>query len=426
MYCGYITKLSNIRTMPNADRLNLADCFGNQIIISKNHTEDELGVYFPVDGQLSEEFCKANDLVRRKNPDGTDGGGYLDPNKRNIRALKLRGERSDGLWLPISCFEYLDKHSFDFKEGEQITSIDGKEICKKYIPKHNASKQFNEKLKKNKKKYNFVFPEHIDTPQLAYSLSNFKKGDRITITEKLEGTSHRSALVPVKTTSWWRKLLRLPEKVEWKDVCGSRRVLIEENNPNDGFYGTSNFRLEVHKKIKPFLMKNMEVFAEIVGWPGEGMAPLMGEVDTTCLKNKEFTRDYGERMVFNYGCDEGKFDFYVYRICLLDDDGSVAVEFSTEQIQDYCEKCGWKYVPVLFKGFINGPEEVEKLAQKYCDGESTLAHHWREGCVIRRDNKASKFDVYKQKNFAFKMMRGLATENMKTEGLSEDIIEEMS
>ena len=46
MYCGYITKLSNIRTMPNADRLNLADCFGNQIIISKNHNKYVLSIIF--------------------------------------------------------------------------------------------------------------------------------------------------------------------------------------------------------------------------------------------------------------------------------------------------------------------------------------------------------------------------------------------
>ena len=60
-------------------------------------------IYFPEDGQLSEEFANDNNLVRRKNEAGENIGGYLDPNKRNITAIELRGEISDGLVLPIEC-----------------------------------------------------------------------------------------------------------------------------------------------------------------------------------------------------------------------------------------------------------------------------------------------------------------------------------
>ena len=100
-YCGYITRLKKVRKHPNADRLQLADCFGNTVIVSMEYTENQLGVYFPVDGQLSVEFCAANDLVRRKDENGNPCGGYLDPEKRNIKAMKLRGEKSDGLFLPL-------------------------------------------------------------------------------------------------------------------------------------------------------------------------------------------------------------------------------------------------------------------------------------------------------------------------------------
>lgn len=427
MYCAYVTRLKNVRKMENADRLLIAECYGNQVIVSINHKEGELGVYFPTDGQLGEHFCQVNDLVRRKDENGNSAGGYLDPDKRNIRALKLRGERSEGLWLPISCLDYL---GVELREGDTVTALNGEVICKKYVPRHNPPRTADArgKHKKNKKTYNFVFPEHIDTLQLAYNLDNFKPGDRIAITEKMEGTSHRSARVLEKKTNWFRKLLHLPPKTEWKDVCGSRRVTLEEKNNDGGFYGTNDFRFAVHEKIKPWLMDGMEVFAEIVGWPGPGMPPLMGETDTTCLNNKEFTKEYGKKMVFDYGCPEGTFDFYVYRICLLDDDGDVKVEFSTEQIVAYCAKAGWKHVPILYCGMLGDSpaEEVEKLAKEYCDGPSTIGHNWREGCVIRRDNGENKFDVYKHKNFAFKMMRGLATEKMQTEGLSEDIIEEMA
>ena len=87
MYTAYVTKLKNIRPHPNADRLNLAECFGNTVVIGKDYDEDTLYLYFPVDGQLSEEYATINNLVRKKDENGVNVGGYLEPDKRNIRAI---------------------------------------------------------------------------------------------------------------------------------------------------------------------------------------------------------------------------------------------------------------------------------------------------------------------------------------------------
>ena len=71
-------------------------------------------------------------------------------------------------------------------------------------------------------------------------------------------------------------------------------------------------------------------------------------------------------------------------------------------------------------------EDALYLGEKYCDGESTLGHHWREGCVIRRDNNARKFDVYKNKNFNYKVMKGLFVEQLLEKDIvDDDILEEM-
>ena len=32
-YQGYVTKLKNVRPHPNADRMKLADCFGNTVCV---------------------------------------------------------------------------------------------------------------------------------------------------------------------------------------------------------------------------------------------------------------------------------------------------------------------------------------------------------------------------------------------------------
>ena len=123
-YTGFITKLKNVHKHSNADRLLIGECFGNSVIVSLDYTEGQLGVYFPVDGQLSEEFCRVNDLVRRKDENGNPAGGYLDPDKRNIKAMKLRGERSDGLFLPLTSLANFTTVS-DLKEGDTITILNG-------------------------------------------------------------------------------------------------------------------------------------------------------------------------------------------------------------------------------------------------------------------------------------------------------------
>ena len=106
MYKAYVTTLKNVRKHPNADKLLLADCFGNTVCVSLEYTEGMVGVYFPTDGKLSEEFCAQHNLVRKKDENGVNIGGYMDPEKRNVIAIKLRGEKSDGLFMPISCLDY--------------------------------------------------------------------------------------------------------------------------------------------------------------------------------------------------------------------------------------------------------------------------------------------------------------------------------
>ena len=88
-YTGFITTLKNVHKHSNADRLQIGECFGNSVIVSLDYVEGQLGVYFPVDGQLSEEFCKVNDLVRRKDENGNPCGGYLDPENAPARKTKI-------------------------------------------------------------------------------------------------------------------------------------------------------------------------------------------------------------------------------------------------------------------------------------------------------------------------------------------------
>lgn len=199
MYCAYVTRIRNLRKHTNADRLLCGECFGNTVIVDLGTEPDQLGVYFPTDGKLGIEFAQKNDLLRRKDQNGNPAGGYLDPEKRNIKALKLRGEKSDGLFLPLSSLKDFTDIS-KLKEGDTISILNGVTICEKYIPKASRSHSGGIGGNRVRKKHDPISPlftEHSDTEQLAYNLSAFRPGDLIEITLKMHGTSQRTGFLPI-------------------------------------------------------------------------------------------------------------------------------------------------------------------------------------------------------------------------------------
>ena len=264
-YNAYITTLKNVRKHPNADRLQLAECFGNTVCVDLDYREGNIGVYFPVDGQLSEEFATVNNLVRKKDNAGNNVGGYLDPAKRNIQAIRLRGEKSDGLFLPLSCLEYTGVNLNSLNVGDAITVVNGHEICQKYIPRSNARKigeRAGNKTRKKKVAISPLFAEHADTEQLAYNLNAFKSGDQIEITLKMHGTSQRTGYLPV-LKGYKRTLL---DKIfrregtpiyDWGYVSGTRRTVLE--NYDGGYYGSNEFREEHSKAFEGKLLSKEEL-----------------------------------------------------------------------------------------------------------------------------------------------------------------------
>lgn len=61
MYCGYVVKIKTL-PHPNADRLQLATCMGNQVIVGIDVPDESVGIFFPADGCLSKEMLTNNKL----------------------------------------------------------------------------------------------------------------------------------------------------------------------------------------------------------------------------------------------------------------------------------------------------------------------------------------------------------------------------
>lgn len=429
MYNAYITTIKKIRKHNNADRLQIATVFGNDVIVDFSYQIGSRVVYFPTDGELSKEFAEENNLVRKKDENGNNVGGYLDPDKRNIKAIRLRGERSDGLILPISCLaKYTDVDKL--KDGERISVLNGYMICKKYIPKRQSSKKTGGENKKGKKEpICEYFAEHVDTEQLAYNLSDFKKGDQIEITLKIHGTSQRTGYLPV-IKKYKRNILDLicrrkgKPVYKWEYVSGTRRTILDDYS--DGYYGSNSFREPHSKFFNGKLNKGETVYYEVCGFTDSG-TPIMPSVSNKKTNDKEFIKKYGKRTTFSYGCDpEGKYaprsTFYVYRMTMTNEDG-VTIEYSPDFIRYRCEQMGCKSVPVFKKCYIENNDDageyVFNLANDLCEGNDPIGlTHIREGVVVRIVN-SPKFKAYKHKGFNFKVIEGIIKENAEEPDIEE-------
>lgn len=425
-YSAYITRIKEVRKHSNADRLQIGTCFGNNVIVSMETKEGELGVYFPVDGKLSMPYAEKNNLLRIKNEDGTNSGGYLDPDKRHITALKLRGEKSDGLFMPLKSLEFFTKIE-SLREGDVITTLNGTLICEKYIPNGQKAKQtvsIGKKKKKGKPAVKFpTFEEHIDTAQLAYNQSAFKPGDVCSITLKIHGTSARTARLikeePKKIPSfihWFFNLLNVPmEKKSYDYVSGTRRVTLTDFN--GGFYGNDEFRKKYHDFFVGKLQKGEEVFYEISGWVNETTS-IMPVCNTSLTKDKEFIRMWGDKMRFTYGCEPGENQIHVYRMTMTNEDGDV-VEYYPAQIKLRCEQMGVNVVPEFERFIFTTWEDLMDRVNSYLDGADPIGkNHIKEGVVVRIENRTN-FAVYKHKGFYFKVLEGIA----KAEAVEPDMEE---
>ena len=423
-YKAYVVEIKDLRKHINADRLQIATVFGNDVVVGLDVKIGDKMIYFPVDGSLSEEFATTNDLVRRKDESGNNAGGYLDPEKRNVKAIRFRGEKSDGMLSPISSLYKMLGESYVTKNvvvGDSIDIINGKLICEKYIPKTKVSKNDNKTKSTKKISLKEIYPlfqEHKDTSQLAYSMESFRPGDILTMTLKVHGTSQRSSYTVKNRQGILNKILgltgiRLANK--WETISGTRRVIL--NNFKGGYYGSNSFRQRYHDLFGGKLKKGETVYYEVVGYT-DGESPIMSTANNSKINDKSFRKQYGDTTVFSYGCEVGQSDIYVYRMTFANEDGEV-VEYPTWLTKIRCEQMNVKHVPILDEFVFTTPEDLMERVKAEEDGTDPIGKtHIREGVVVRIENREG-FSAYKQKGFNFKVLESIIKDEAEEADMEE-------
>lgn len=396
----------NLVALPGLDNLNALHALGYQALVSKDIKPGTRVLLFPAETQLHEDFAAHNNLFRHSmfNADPAQKG-YLEDNLR-VRAIKLRGHRSDALVLPVSSVNFLTAlygaepfgaWEWELSSNQIFDHVGGTEICRKYV--RPGSERSNQPAQPKKVRVaTKFFPEHFDTTRYAGNEHLIPGDAHVTVTQKLHGTSVRLANVPVeRTLSRWEKVLkwlRLPVQTEeYAVVSGSRRVTKSiggEGLPDrDHWYGVAgDVWTEVGQEVGELIPKNFVVFGEIIGWTAD---------------NKPIQKGY------TYNLPVGEHALYVYRVAQVNPDG-LLIDLPWGAVKQFCRERGLEHVPELSNGLHEDFEMDEYLDIRYFEDPDIMPENpvplsdpksVDEGVAIRWDGAGYQPVVLKHKSPQF-------------------------
>lgn len=407
-YTCQVIKLPIKQEVKGLDNLVKVTYQGNVILTSKDADRNIKYLFFPAECQISHEFLSANNLYRHSelNVDKTKSGFFED--NRRVKALKFKGVVSTGFIIPYNALMYLYPVFYaeakDYlKVGDEFNSIDGVEICRKYVkklPKENSLNKQDKKVKFDKLLPN-QFRFHESTSHLAKNLHLFSPESLIVITDKWHGTSAVFSNVLIrKNLTLVEKILKyfgvnIQDKV-YDNLYSSRTVIKNRYinaNQNLGYYNEDIWKT-VNDELVGKIQKGITIYGEIVGFLESGKYIQKG---------------------YDYSCSENQHKFIVYRITYTNVDGDV-LEFSWQQIKDYCAKYSLETVKELYygqAGVFHSDKAVEDtrpwnerffdlLSSVYLEKDCKYCVNSvpQEGICVRIDGKDS-YSTYKLKSKRF-------------------------
>jgi len=422
-YTATVTTIKNIIPLENCDSICHSIIFGNYVIVSKDVQVGDVGIFFPVETKLSSLFLSSNNLYRNKelNSDKTKAEYFEDSGR--IKCLRMRGNRSEGLFIPLtSLFAFISDvttlHALE--EGSSFDTVEGVTLCEKYVVYNKHVRTGNRNEKKSVKKISRIksnqFRLHISTENLGRNIHKLKPENYIDLSVKCHGTSMVIGnILCNRELNWYEKILKkIGIKIEdsyYDTIYSSRKVIKNQFiNKNATHYYSEDIWGVVANEIKHLIPKNITIYGEIVGYLSD---------------NREIQKDY------DYGCEKGKHDFYVYRMTSTNSDGDV-IELPMIYVREWCKLVGIKVVPQLYYGSVielfsylwlkhssdtennvkikrkygvkeyNSDLFLDLLYKEYLDKKCTICKNdcWAEGIVIRVENSLD-IEVFKNKSPLF-------------------------
>lgn len=334
-----IREIGEIRPIPDADRIEVAKVDGWEVVVAKkdNFKVGDLIVYIEIDSQMPEkpeyEFLKSRKYV--------------------VKTIKLRGQISQGLILPLAVLP-----KGNYKLGDDVTEILG---IVKYDPQLQEEEEIINYAKKNQKnpiikyllRYGWFrkiylkptnkteFPTFIkktdeERIQNCTRLFERMKENRtpLSVTEKLDGCS---------ATYFLKRHGK--RKCEF-GVCSRNRRL---STPDNTYYWKIARQYNIENALRKILDKDDDYIV------------LQGEI-------------IGEGIQGNKYKVKG-FSFWAFNLI------TSRKKYSTEEMKPILEKYGIQTVPILTSDYVV-PDTIKDIVE-YVKGKSKLLYREREGCVFR-------------------------------------------
>ena len=219
-----IQKIKDINPIKGADRIEVASVLGWKVVVRKGEFNvGDLGAYFEIDSLIPR--AKWNDFLADSNK----------PDKPiRLRSIKLRGQISQGLFMPLNTFDVLGD---DVKEGDDITDLINVTKYEPPIPSCLSGEvdcAFPSYIKKTDEHRIQAYPDLIQEFQ----------GKKVYVSQKIDGTSttisHLNGDVnvcgrnwcykPSDTNTYWKvtNKYNIPEKL---------RDIYNKTNNNYGIQG---------------------------------------------------------------------------------------------------------------------------------------------------------------------------------------------
>lgn len=431
-YLAAIIKCPELTDHPNADRLQITNVFGGDVIVAKNMYEaGEKLVFFPVESCISTKFLSWANLLDKPelNADGKTKG-FFSPKHGRTKAVKLRGVPSQGFLYKVSKIaEYYGVDESVFVVGKSFDTVGDDVLVKKYIRQEsnrggvNAPKKRIPKWVENtisvfplpirKKLYsgiNYFYDKnregikslivdghwhfHGKTEVLGRNIFTLNPDDEITISTKAHGTSAVFGNIlckkPFRVSRYLANNIGFETtEFEHRFVYSSRSVL---KTRRDGKY-TDDVWGAAASYLNGKIPENITVYGELVGWSSS---------------NGNIQKGY------DYGVPRGEFELWVYRATENVPDG--VRELSWDEITKLCGNMGAKMVPLYYKGKASelfdipidddwGVNFLKALKEKYLDKTCEICTTGviNEGIVLRNESKESKTALkYKSPLFLIK------------------------
>lgn len=364
-YLAEVVRIEKLEKHPNADKLQIAVINYNRVITGLSAKEGDIYVYFPLESAIDKDYLSwSNSFEDKTMNHNSEEKGFFNKHGR-VRAVKLRGELSEGYIVPASDLSsYLKTIISEYDVGTQFDSFGDKLLVQKYVPysKPNLHTGLGSgERPKNKIKdvlvdgqFNFYDP----TAHLKKNIHEFDLDDDVVITQKLHGSSFIGSHVLIqRKLSWYEKILKkfgiqIPEtKYGYIWSSGKPKSQLPKGTSEDWKSPTGNYYSEdiwkfEFDKIKDILPKGYTIYGEVVGHGVQG------------------------KYIYNVPFEE-RTRLYVYKITITNPDGTVH-NMDWESLKKFCDKYLLNYVPELFTGKLmnfglNQDEIIDNLCKTYLD-----------------------------------------------------------